>query len=80
MNKSIRIAPLALILAAGLAGCANQPADNSELLGRVERAERAAAEAQAAAAAAQQRADEALAAAQANDQKVDRAFKKSQQK
>lgn len=79
MNKSIRIAPLALILAAGLAGCANQPAD-ADLIGRIERAERSAAEAQAAAARAQQRADEALAAARANEQQVDRAFKKAQQK
>jgi uncharacterized membrane protein YgcG len=84
MNKTFRnSALLAALLSAGLAGCASKPAqpDNSaqmaDLQARLTRAEQAAADAQAAAAAAQKRADECLAA---QDQKIDRAFKKSQQK
>lgn len=75
-----------LILAAAAtlaAGCATQPPpknDNADLVARVERAERAAADAQAAAARAQARADEAASMAQTNVQKIDRAFTKSQQK
>ena len=80
----IRTAVLTALFALGLAGCAGQqttaPAENPELLQRVQAAERAAAEAQQAAARAQARADEAMAAANANNQKVDRAFRKSQQK
>lgn len=85
MNKGTlkTTALAAILLAAGLAGCANQqsqPVESPETMARIEHAERAAAEAKQAAAAAQARADEAMAAAQANDTKVDRAFKKSQQK
>lgn len=85
MNKgTLKAAALALTLAA-LGGCASQaaqpiPDNHADLISRIERAERAAAEASQAAARAQARADEAMTAAQANDTKVDRAFKKSQQK
>lgn len=74
-------AALALSLAA-LGGCATQqqPHEHSDLMSRVQAAERAAAAAQQAAASAQARADEAMATAQANSEKVDRAFTKSQQK
>lgn len=75
---------LALLAAALLAaGCASQPQakpGDADLLARVERAEREAAEAKQAAARAQARADEAAAMAQTNVQKIDRAFQKSQQK
>lgn len=82
--KNSKLTLAALVLAsAGLAGCASQQpkTDNSaqlaDLQSRLERAERTASEAQAAAARAEARANECMAAA---DQKVDRAFKKSQQK
>lgn len=72
----------ALLLATGLAGCASQQPQQpspeiADLRARLERAERAAADAQATAKAAQAKADECMAA---QDQKIDRAFKKSQQK
>lgn len=89
MNKMTVKVSAALLLAAGLAACANDQtkADNTELNNRVAAAEKAAADAQAAAQAAQaaaqqaqRTAEQAMSAAQQNDKKVDRAFKKSQQK
>lgn len=88
MNKTTMKVGAALILAAGLAACANdQTKQDDQTAARVAAAERAAADAQKAAAdaqaaaqRAQQTADAAMQAAQQNDKKVDRAFKKSQQK
>lgn len=71
----------ALLLAAGLSGCATQGShEHSDLLARIQGAEKAAADAQQAAARAQARADAAAATAEANSQKIDRAFQKAQQK
>ena len=69
-------------LALGLAGCAtdSQTHEHPELMQRIQAAERAAADAQAAATRAQARADEAAAMASANNDKIDKAFRKSQQK
>ena len=80
MKKTLK--PLALVSAVVLSACAADGTQHqhADLMSRVERAERAAAEAQAAAARAQATADQAVTAAQANSQQVDRAFKKSQQK
>jgi hypothetical protein len=80
MKNAIVIATLAGAVALG--GCASDRAthEHPELLGRIQAAEKAAADAQAAAARAQARADEAAATAAANNDKIDRAFQKSQQK
>jgi hypothetical protein len=72
----------AAVLAVAMSGCAtdSQRQDDSALMGRIQAAEKAAADAQAAAARAQARADEAYAMAASNNDKIDKAFQKSQQK
>ena len=73
----------AALLATGLGGCAvapNQQHEHPDLMQRIEAAEKAASNAQAAAIRAQARADEAAAMAAANNDKIDKAFRKSQQK
>lgn len=83
MPKTLKSSILAAaLLATGLAGCAAQSAqhEHPELMARIQAAEKAAADAQAAAIRAQARADEAAAMASANNDKIDKAFRKSQQK
>jgi hypothetical protein len=82
MKKALKPLALAAVTLA-LGACASDGTSqhsHPDLMSRIERAERAAAEAQQAAQRAQAAADQAMAAAQASSQQVDRAFKKSQQK
>lgn len=81
-SSFLKVAACGVLLAgAALSGCATSGThEHADLLARIQAVEKAAADAQQAAARAQARADDAAAQALANSEKIDRAFRKSQQK